>query len=142
MKKSRYTYGQIIAVRKLQQARVPTAEQCRRHGIGEVTLCKWQSRYGAMQVFEARRLKRLAHENRKLEKLLAKEMLDVATPRGHSEKTSEARIALCLLELGRGAQELLAASGLSFNWHGSQDLSLQVAAPGRSAGAGPTEGPG
>jgi putative transposase len=81
MKKSRYTQEQIIAVLKQHQAGMPTAELCRRHGISEATFYNWRSRYGGMEVSEARRLKSLEDENRKLKKLLAEQMLDVATLR-------------------------------------------------------------
>jgi len=81
MKKSRYTQEQIIAVLKQHQAGVPTAELCRKHGISDATFYNWRSRYGGMEVSEARRLKSLEEENRKLKKLLAEQMLDVATLR-------------------------------------------------------------
>ena len=81
MKKSRYTQEQIIAVLKQHQAGVSTAELCRKHGISEATFYNWRSRYGGMEVSEARRLKSLEDENRKLKKLLAEQMLDVATLR-------------------------------------------------------------
>ena len=81
MKKSRYTQEQIIAVLKQRQAGLSTAELCRKHGISEATFYNWRSRYGGMEVSEARRLKSLEEENRKLKKLLAEQMLDVATLR-------------------------------------------------------------
>ena len=81
MKKSRYTQEQIIAVLKQHQAGLSTAELCRKHGISEATFYNWRSRYGGMEVSEARRLKSLEDENRKLKKLLAEQMLDVATLR-------------------------------------------------------------
>lgn len=81
MKKSRYTQEQIIAVLKQHRAGVPTAELCRKHGISEATFYNWRSRYGGMEVSDARRLKSLEDENRKLKKLLAEQMLDAATLR-------------------------------------------------------------
>jgi len=54
---------------------------CRKHGISEATFYKWRSRYGGMEISDARRLKALDDENRKLKKLLAESMLDVATLR-------------------------------------------------------------
>ena len=81
MKKSRFSEEQIIAVLREHQAGVPAAELCRRHGISGATLYNWRSRYGGLDVSEARRLKSLEEENRKLKKLLAESMLDVATLR-------------------------------------------------------------
>jgi putative transposase len=81
MKKSRYSEEQIIAVLKEHQAGIPVAELCRRHGISEATFYNWRSRYGGMEISDARRLKGLEEENRKLKKLLAESMLDVATLR-------------------------------------------------------------
>ena len=79
MKKSRFTENQIIGVLKEHQAGIPTAELCRKHGITEATFYNWRSRYGGMEVSDARRLKSLEDENRRLKKLLAESMLDVAT---------------------------------------------------------------
>jgi putative transposase len=81
MKKSRYSEGQIIAVLKEHQAGVPVSELYRKHGISDATFYNWRSRYGGMEVSDARRLKSLEEENRKLKKLLAESMLDNATLR-------------------------------------------------------------
>ena len=81
MKKSRYSEEQIIAVLKEHQAWIPVTELRRKHGISDATFYNWRSRYGGMEVSEARRLKSLEDENRKLKKLLAESMLDVATLR-------------------------------------------------------------
>jgi putative transposase len=81
MKKSRYSEEQIIAVLKEGQAGIPTSELCRKHGISDATFYNWRNRYGGMEVSDARRLKSLEDENRKLKKLLAESMLDVATLR-------------------------------------------------------------
>ena len=81
MRKSRFSEEQIIGILKEQQAGVPVAEICRKHGISDATFYAWRSRYGGMEVSDARRLKALDEENRKLKKLLAESMLDVATLR-------------------------------------------------------------
>jgi putative transposase len=81
MKKSRYSEEQIIAVLKEHQAGIPVAELCRKHGISDATFYTWRKKYGGMDVSDARRLKGLEEENRKLKKLLAESMLDVATLR-------------------------------------------------------------
>jgi putative transposase len=52
---------------------------CRRHGISDATFYKWRSRFGGMEISDARKLKALEDENRKLKKLLAETMLDAST---------------------------------------------------------------
>jgi putative transposase len=81
MKKSRFSEEQIIGILKEGQAGLPVAEICRKHGISDATFCTWRPRYGGMEVSDARRLKALDEENRKLKKLLAEAMLDAASLR-------------------------------------------------------------
>lgn len=78
MKRSRFSEEQIIAVLKEQEAGMPTADVCRRHGISSATFYKWKSKYGGLEVSDARRLRQLEHENERLKKLLADSMLDNA----------------------------------------------------------------
>jgi len=79
MKRSRFTEEQIIGILKEHQAGLGTAELCRKHGISPATFYQWRSRYGGLEVSEARRLRSLEEENTRLKKLLAEQMLDVAT---------------------------------------------------------------
>ena len=51
---------------------------CRRHGLSSLTFYKWKAKFCGLHVFEARRLKALEDENRRLKKLLAESMLDNA----------------------------------------------------------------
>jgi putative transposase len=78
MKRSRFTEEQIIGVLKEHELGAKTADFCRKHGISEATFYNWKSKYGGMDVSEARRLKQLEDENGKLKKLLADAMLDNA----------------------------------------------------------------
>ena len=64
---------------KAHQAGLSAAELCRKHGISDATFYKWRSKYGGMEVSDARKLKSLEDENRKLKKLLAEQMLDNST---------------------------------------------------------------
>jgi putative transposase len=71
MKKSCYTEEQIIGILKQHKAGLGAKELCRKYGISDATFYKWRSRYGGIEVSDARRLKALEEENRKLKKLLA-----------------------------------------------------------------------
>jgi len=76
MKASRFNEEQIIAILREQESGVKTAEVCRRHGISGATFYKWKSKFGGLDVSDARRLKILEAENAKLKRLLAEAMLD------------------------------------------------------------------
>jgi len=76
MRKSRFSEGQIVAALKEHAAGTRTGELCRRLGISNETLYNWKRKYGGLSVSEARRLKALEEENRRLKKLLADQMLD------------------------------------------------------------------
>lgn len=79
MRKSRFNEQQIIAILKEHAAGMSTAEVCRRHGISQPTFYSWKSKFGGPEVSEAKRLKALEDENRKLKKLLAEQVMDNAT---------------------------------------------------------------
>jgi len=76
MRKSRFTEAQIIGMIKEQEAGLPTAELCRRHGLSPATFYKLKAKYGGMDLSDAKRLKQLEDENAKLKRLVADVMLD------------------------------------------------------------------
>jgi putative transposase len=71
MKRLRFTEEQIIAILREQESDVKTANVCRKHGVSSATFFKWKAKLGGLEVSDARRLKTLEDENRKLKKLLA-----------------------------------------------------------------------
>ena len=79
MKTSRFSEEQIIGILKAHQAGLGAKELCRKHGISDATFYKWRLKYGGMEVSDTRRLKTLKSEDAKLKKMLAEQMMDVAT---------------------------------------------------------------
>lgn len=78
MKRKRYTEEQIIAVLKGHEAGARVEDLARRHGVAENTIYRWKSKFGGMEVNEAKRLRELEAENQKLKRLLAEAELDKA----------------------------------------------------------------
>ena len=76
MKKSRYSEEQIIGFLKQAEAGMPIKELCRKGGFSDATFYKWRTKFGGMDISDARRLKELEGENAKLKKLLAEAHLD------------------------------------------------------------------
>ncbi len=79
MKRSRFSEEQIIGILKEHQAGFSATDLCRKHGISDATFYKWRSKYGGMDGSDAKKLKSLEDENRRLKKLLAEQVLDNAT---------------------------------------------------------------
>lgn len=74
--KKRFTEEQIIGFLKEAEAGVPPKELARKHGFSDASFYLWRSKYGGMDVPDAKRLKSLEVENARLKKLLAESMLE------------------------------------------------------------------
>jgi putative transposase len=74
--KKRYSEEQIIRFLKEADSGVAVKELCRRHGFSEASYYLWRSKFGGMDVSDAKRLKALEAENARLKKLLAESMLE------------------------------------------------------------------
>ena len=76
MRKSRFTEEQIINIFKSVETGQKVTDACRTHGISEQTYHRWKAKYGGLDVNEARRLKQLEDENRRLKTAVADLTLD------------------------------------------------------------------
>lgn len=72
----RHTEEQIIGVLKESEAGAKTDELCRKYGISQQTFYKWKSKFGGMEVSDARKLRGLEDENRRLKQIVADLTLD------------------------------------------------------------------
>lgn len=71
MRKSRFTESQIIGILKEVESGRTGQEVCREYGISEHTLYRWKKKYGGMEPSDAKRLRELEEENRKLKRIVA-----------------------------------------------------------------------
>jgi putative transposase len=86
MKRGRFSEEQIIGVLKEGEAGMPPKELCRKYGMSEQTYYRWKSKYGGMEVNEAKRLRELEEENRKLKQIVAEKELDIRALKAVVEK--------------------------------------------------------
>src|SRR3954452_948847 len=77
VRKSRFNEEQIIGILKESEAGVETGELCRRHGITKASFYRWKSKYGGLELSEAKRLKQLEEENRQLKHIVAEQTVDI-----------------------------------------------------------------
>ena len=76
MKRKRYTQEQIISILKEHEPGASVSDLSCRHDVVENTIYRWKSKFGGMEVSEAKRLRELEQENLLLKKLLAEAELD------------------------------------------------------------------
>ena len=86
MKRKRYSEEQIIRVLQEAESGVKTADLCRKYGMSDATFYNWKAKYGGLSVNEARRLKSLEDENRRLKKIVGDQALDIDALKAVLEK--------------------------------------------------------
>lgn len=77
MKGKRFSEEQIIGVLKEAEAGLPLPELLRKHAIAQGTFYRWQAKFGGMEVSDAKRLRALEEENRRLKRIVADQALDI-----------------------------------------------------------------
>ncbi len=86
MAQKRHTEEQIIGILKEAEAGIKATDICRKYGISDVTFYKWKNKFSGMDVNEARRLKQLEDENRRLKHMVADQALDIQALKAVLEK--------------------------------------------------------
>lgn len=123
MKANRFTTEQIIGILKEADSGMPVKELCRKYGMSDVSLYNWKAKYGGMAVSEARRLKDLEEEKRRLKKLVTDQTLDIKMLKEITKKvvTLEAKrktVKHLQERFGQSRQRICRLVGLSLStWH-------------------------
>jgi len=76
MKRKRFTEEQIITILKENEAGMRVPDLVRKHNVSEQSIYRWKSKFGGMEVSDAKKLRDLEDENRRLKKLVADLSLD------------------------------------------------------------------
>ena len=82
MKRKRYTEEQIVGVVKRVETGTEVAEICRHYGVSEATVHRWKKKYEGMDISEVRRMKRLEAENAQLQRIVARQAMDIDALKG------------------------------------------------------------
>jgi putative transposase len=91
MRQGKWSEEQIIGILKQVEGGRSAVEVCREQGVSQATFYKWKSKYGGLEINEARRLKQLEEENTKLKRLVADLTLDKMALKDALSPTGEAR---------------------------------------------------
>ncbi len=86
MKRKMYTEEQIIGILKEAEAGLSVKELCRKHGMAGATFYAWKKKFSGMEVGDARKLRKLEDENRRLKQMVAEQALDIAMLKAVNEK--------------------------------------------------------
>ncbi len=128
MKRRHFSEEQIIGILKEHQAGLGARKLRRKHGVSDATFYKWRSKYGGMEVSDAKKLNALEAENAKLKKLLAEQMMDVSTLKEMLGKTFEAWFAQKRSDLGYLRKMIQSKTGMRLGWDRPTCLSTCVEA--------------
>ena len=77
MARHRFTEEQIIGILKKHEQGAKVSDLSREMNVSDATIYKWISKYGGMEVSDARRLRALEDENRRLKHIVADQTLDI-----------------------------------------------------------------
>ena len=86
MPRKRHTEEQIIRILKESEAGARSEDLCRRNGISQQTFYKWNAKFGGMEISDARKLRSLEDENRRLKHIVANQALDIEALKAISSK--------------------------------------------------------
>ncbi len=133
MRKGRFSEGQIISILKQSEAGVSTADLCRQHGVSRATFYGWRKKYRGMEVEDAKPLRQLEDENRRLKTLVADLTLDKRRWSTSSQNCPEAVAEERAGADGPGRSRPQRAASLSLVAAPSIDVSLRSQGEGRRA---------
>lgn len=88
MRGKRFKEDRIIAILKEAEAGISVQELCRKYGMSDATFYNWKAKYGGLTVSEAKRLKALEEENRRLKHIVAEQALDIQALKSVVSKNS------------------------------------------------------
>ena len=107
MRKARFNDEQIDAILQEAERTDRTSETVRPHGISRETLYRWRRKYGGFQVSEARRLRALEEENRRLKRVVADQALNIQVLKACWEKSGDETLSLRSDQVGRWRRLIL-----------------------------------